>query len=162
MTEALVIVHVLISLVAIGAGLVVANGMLRNDRMDKLTDFFLITTVLTTLSGVILPAEKLMPSHVVGILSLIVLAIAAFARYQRNYAGAWRGTYVGTAMAALYFNVFVLVVQSFQKIPALKALAPTQAEPPFAIGQGALLVAFLMVGVLARKRFRPGVLTPRQ
>lgn len=161
MTEILVIAHVLISLLAIGAGLVVANGMLRSDRMDKLTDFFLITTVLTTLSGVILPADKLMPSHVVGILSLIALAIAAFGRYQRNYAGGWRATYVGTALTAQYLNMFVLVVQLFQKIPALKALAPTQAEPPFAIVQGALLVAVVVVGVLATKRFRPAVLSAR-
>jgi hypothetical protein len=98
------------------------------------------------------PFLHLLPSHVVGAISLVVLAVAIYARYARHLAGGWRGTYVIGAVIALYLNVFVLVVQSFLKVPALHALAPTQSEPPFAVAQLVVLVLFLVLGTLAVRR----------
>jgi hypothetical protein len=147
------LVHVLISLAGIGSGLVVLFGMLTGRRMDGWTVFFLATTVLTSLTGYGFPFTHLLPSHIVGVLSLIALAIAILARYSRRLAGGWRKTYVITAMIALYFNVFVLVVQSFEKVPALNALAPTQKEPPFVIAQLLVMIAFIVLTVFAVKRF---------
>jgi hypothetical protein len=146
--------HVVISLIGIATGLVVLLGMLRGNRMDGLTAVFLITTVLTSATGFILPAPHFLPSHAIAILSLVVLAIALAARYKFHMAGAWRRTYVITAVIALYFNLFVLVAQLFMKVDALKALAPTQSEPPFAIAQGTVLLLFVILGTLAAKRFR--------
>jgi hypothetical protein len=150
----LTFVHVLISLIGIATGLVVVFGMLRGNPMNGLTAVFLITTVLTSATGFILPAPHFLPSHAIGILSLIVLATAIAARYRYHMAGAWRRIYVIAAVIALYFNVFVLVVQSFMKVPALHDLAPTQSEPPFAVAQGAVLLLFVVLGILAAKRFR--------
>jgi hypothetical protein len=147
-------VHVAISLVGIASGFVVIWGLLVARRLDGWTAVFLATTVATSVTGFFLPAEQLLPSHVVGIISLAVLAVAIVARYQRRMAGGWRRTYVIMAVAAQYLNFFVLVVQSFQKVPALHELAPTQSEPPFAIAQLIALVAFVVLGVLAAKRFR--------
>jgi hypothetical protein len=149
----LVQIHVLISLLGIASGFVVLFGLVEGKRMDRLTAFFLTTTVLTSASGYLLPAHKLMPSHIVGAISLVVLAIAIFARYRRQLQGGWRSTYVVTATTAQYLNVFVLVVQSFMKVPALKALAPTQSEPPFAITQLLVLALFVVIGVVAVKGF---------
>jgi len=101
------------------------------------------------------PFDHLLPSHKVGILSLLILTIAILARYGLRLAGAWRGVYVVSATVALYFNVFVAVVQAFLKVPALKALAPHQTEPPFAVAQGAVLIAFVVLGGLAARRWRP-------
>jgi hypothetical protein len=129
-------------------------GLLGAKRLERWTAIFLVTTVLTSVTGFLLPAHKLLPSHIIGIISLLVPAVAIFARYVRQLAGAWRGIYVVTATAALYFNVFVLVVQSFLKVPALKTLAPTQAEPPFAIAQTIVLLLFIVLGIVAFKRFR--------
>jgi hypothetical protein len=150
----LVFVHVVISLVGILSGFVVVFGLLSAKMLDGMTAVFLSTTVLTSLTGFILPAEHFMPSHGVGIISLVVLALAIFARYGRHLAGGWRSTYVISAVAALYFNCFVLVVQLFLKVPALKALAPTQSEPPFAVTQGAVLVLLVVIGVLGTIKFR--------
>lgn len=150
----LTLIHVLISLVGIVSGFVVAFGLLGGKRLDGWTALFLITTVLTSVTGFLLPAHKLMPSHIVGAISLVVLAIAIFARYVRHLARGWRSTYVVSSILALYFNVFVLVVQSFMKVPALKALAPTQSEPPFAIAQGLVLLLFIVLGIAAVKKFR--------
>jgi len=152
---ALTLVHVLISLVGIVSGFVVVFGLLAAKRLNRWTAIFLITTVLTSVTGFLFfPFHKLLPSHIVGTISLLVLAVAIFARYARRLAGAWRSVYVVTATLALYFNVFVLVVQSFLKVPALKALAPTQSEPPFAIVQGLVLLLFIVLGTFAVKRFR--------
>lgn len=150
----LVLVHVLISFVGIVSGFVVVFGLIGGKHLDRWTALFLVSTILTSLSGFILPAHKLLPSHIIGLISLLVLALACFARYRRTLAGGWRSTYVVSASVALYFNVFVLVVQSFLKIPALKTLAPTQSEPPFAIVQGIVLVSFVVLGVLAVRGFR--------
>jgi hypothetical protein len=146
--------HVAISLVGIASGFVVIWGLLAGKRLDAWTAVFLATTVATSVTGFFLPAEKLLPSHVFGIISLLALAIAIVARYPRRMAGPWRLTYVITAVIAQYLNFFVLIVQSFQKVPVLHDLAPTQSEPPFAIAQLIALVLFVALGVLAAKRFR--------
>ena len=124
--------HVLISLVGIASGFVVLFGLLTKKRLDRWTALFLITTAATSVTGFGFPVHELLPSHKVGIISLVVLTAAFFARYRFHLAGSWRWIYVVGAVLALYFNVFVLVVQLFLKVPALKALAPTQKEPPFA------------------------------
>jgi hypothetical protein len=148
-------VHVVISLIAIVAGLVVAFGMLTAKRLDGWTAFFLVTTALTSVTGFFFPFHGFTPAIGVGILSLLVLAFVIFARYARKLAGAWRWIYVVTAMLALYLNVFVLIVQLFQKVESLKALAPTQSEPPFQIAQLSALVLFVVLTILAAIRFRP-------
>ncbi len=145
--------HVLISLIGIGSGLIVMFGLLTGKRLDGLTAVFLVTTVLTSVTGFGFPFEHLLPSHVVGIISLVILAVAIPARYVFHLAGAWRWIYVVGAATALYLNVFVLVVQSFMKVPALRALAPTQKEPPFLIAQLAVLLVYFGFTILAVKRF---------
>jgi hypothetical protein len=148
------LVHVIISLIGIGSGLPVLAGLLNGKRLDGWTALFLSTTIATSITGFGFPFDHLLPSHIVGIISLVVLAVAAYARYGAHLAGGWRRVYVIGAVVALYLNVFVLVVQLFRRVPALTALAPTQSEPPFAIVQLAVLVAFAALGVLATKRFR--------
>ena len=150
-------VHVLLSIVGIVTGLVAAWGMLGSDRMPRWTDAFLATTVLTSVTGFLLPATKFLPSHATGILSLVILAVTLYAWYGKKLAGSWRWIYVATAIAALYLNVFVGVVQAFLKIEPLKALAPQQNEPPFLVAQAVVLIAFVVVGVMAVKRFRPAM-----
>lgn len=148
------LVHVLISLAGIGSGFIVVYGMLTGKRLDRWTALFLTTTILTSATGYLFPVAHILPSHVVGAISLLVLAIALVARYARHLAGSWRSIYVVTAVIALYFNVFVLVVQSFEKVPALHALAPTQKEPPFAIAQIIVMAIFVGIGIFAVKKFR--------
>lgn len=145
--------HVAISLAAIGSGFVVLFGLLENKRLDRWTAFFLATTVATSITGFGFPIHGFTPGLGLGVVSLVLLAVAIYARYVRRLVGGWRRAYVVTAVAALYFNFFVLIVQSFQKAPALKALAPTQSEPPFAVAQLASLAAFLVLGWLAARRF---------
>ena len=147
-------VHVLISLVGIGSGFVVAFGLLQGKRMDGWTALFLGTTLATSVTAFGFPFDHLLPSHKVGIVSLAVLAVTIVARYPLHLAGAWRRIYAAGAMIALYLNVFVLVVQSFQKTPALKALAPTQTEPPFLFAQLGVLALFIALGIAAAIRFR--------
>ena len=149
------LIHVIISLIGIGSGLIVLFGMFGGKRLDGMTALFLATTVLTSLTGLGFPFEHVTPGIILAILSLAVLAIAIPARYSFRMAGKWRAIYVVTAVIALYFNCFVLIAQSFQKVPALHALAPKGNEPPFAIAQGILLVLFIVAGVLAVKKFRP-------
>jgi hypothetical protein len=146
--------HVLISLVGIGSGLVVMYGFLTGRLLNGWTGLFLATTVLTSLTGYGFPVQHIKPSHIVGGISLVVLAIAIAALYLRHLAGAWRRTYVITAMIALYLNVFVLVAQSFDKVPGLRALAPTQSEPPFLFAQLLVMALFIVLTVFAAKRFR--------
>jgi len=152
-TETYTLLHVLISLVGIGSGLIVISGLLTGKRLDAWTAVFLATTVLTSVTGFGFPFEHLLPSHIVGIVSLVMLAVAIPARYVFRLAGKWRGIYVVGAATALYLNVFVLVVQAFLKVPALKALAPTQKEPPFLVAQLAVLLVFFGLTILAVKRF---------
>ena len=146
--------HVALSLVGIGTGLIVLLGLLADKRLELVTFVFLATTVATSVTGFGFPFGTLLPSHIVGIVSLVVLAVALYARYGAGLSGNWRWIYVTTATLALYLNVFVLVVQLFLKVETLHELAPTQAEPPFAIAQGLTLAAFLVLGYLAVRRFR--------
>src|SRR5258706_9721818 len=148
------LVQVLISMAGIVSGLVVLFGLIGGRRLDRWTAVFLATTVATSVTGFGFPFEKLLPSHVVGVISLVVLTVAIAARYAFHVRGAWRRVYVITALLALYFNVFVLVVQSFGKVPALKALAPKQTEPPFVAAQGLLLGLFVVLTVVAAVRLR--------
>jgi len=151
-----VTVHVVISLIGIVAGIIVMFGLLNSNRMPGLTATFLLFTILTSASGFPIPpllTEKLLPSHMIGILSLGLLAVACFALYGAKLSGAWRWIYVLTAMISLYLNIFVLVIQSFLKVPVLHALAPS--EPPFAVIQGIVLVFFVIVIIGAVRRFRP-------
>jgi hypothetical protein len=147
-------VHVVISLIGIVSGLIVVCGMLNRKQLDGWNALFLVTTVLASVTGFFFPSEHLLPSHKIGIISLVVLAIAIVARYVQHLAGGWRRTYVISAMIALYLNVFVLVFQGFLKVPALHALAPTQKEPPFLVAQLVVMVIFLGLGVGAAKKFR--------
>jgi hypothetical protein len=148
-------VHVIISLVAIASGLIVLAGLLGGRLLRGWNGLFLVTTVLTSLTGFGFPFVKVTPGIIVGILSLIVLAIAIFALYSRHLQGSWRRTYVITAMIALYFNVFVLVAQLFEHVPAIHALAPTQTEGPFKVAQLLLLILFAIFVTGAAKKFRP-------
>lgn len=150
------VVHVAISLLAIAAGFVVLFGLLAAKRLDAWTGLFLATSALTSITGFMFPFEKVTPAIILGIILLAVLAVTAPARYSFHLAGAWRSVYAIGATLALYLNVFVLVVQSFEKVPALHELAPTQSEPPFAITQLVVLIAFIVLGTLATKRFRKG------
>ncbi len=151
--SAFTLFHVALSLVGIGTGLVVAYGLLASKRLDGWTKLFLVTTALTTITGFMFPVHKFLPSHGVGIVSLIVLALAILARYRFDLAGGWRRTYVITAVIALYLNVFVLIVQLFMKVPALKAIAPTQSEPPFQFAQLGALLVFALIGIRAAMKF---------
>ncbi len=146
--------HVAVSLIAICAGFIVVFGMLSGKQFPRWTALFLVTTVLTSLSGFLFPFKGFTPAIGVGIFSLIVLLVAMLARYGGRLESAWRGTYVITAILALYFNFFVLIVQSFEKVPVLKALAPTQTEPPFKIAQLAALLLFVLLTTLAYRKFR--------
>src|SRR5438034_5503141 len=148
------LVHVLISLVGIASGFVVLFGLVAGKRLEGWTALFLPTTVATSVTGFGFPFEHLLPSHVVGAISLVVLAVAIAARYAFHLRGAWRHVYVVCAVLALYLNVFVGVVQAFLKIPALRALAPKQTEPPFVVSQGIVLAAFIALAILAAIRFR--------
>lgn len=147
-------VHVVIRLAGILSGLVVLFGLIAGKRLDGWTALFLITTVATSVTGFMFPFHKLLPSHVVGAISLVVLAIAILARYSRHLEGGWRRTYVISAVIALYLNVFVLIVQLFEKVPALNAMAPTQSEVPFKITQVVVMALFVVLGIFAAKGFR--------
>jgi hypothetical protein len=151
-------IHVAVSLAGIGSGLVVVAGLLTARRLETWTAVFLATTVNTSVTGFGFPFVRLLPSHVVGIVSLVVLGAAIFARYGRDLGGAWRWIYAVGAVLALYLNVFVLIVQLFRKIPALAVLAPTESEPPFALTQLAALAVFAALGIAAAKRFHPDAL----
>ena len=153
------LLHVAITLVAIASGLIVVFGMLGAHRLPGWTALFLVTTILTSVTGFMFPINGFTPALGVGAVSLVILVVALLALYGKHLAGAWRWIYVATAVTALWFNVFVLIVQSFQKIPVLQTLAPTQSEPPFLIAQGAALVVFLVLGILAALRFRPAAIS---
>jgi hypothetical protein len=148
------LLHVLISLIGIGSGLVVMYGLLTAKRLDRWTAVFLTTTALTSVTGFGFPFKGVTPAINVGVISLIVLAVAIVARYVLHLVGAWRRTYVISVAVALYLNVFVLVVQSFEKVPALKTAAPTQKEAPFVVAQLLVMAIFVVLTIFAVKRFR--------
>jgi hypothetical protein len=151
------LVHVIISLIAIVAGIVAMFGMLGSNRMPGMTALFLLTTILTNATGFLFPFEGFKPSYVIAGLSLVLLAIACLALYGMKLSGAWRWIYAVTALLSLYFNVFVLVIQSFLKIPALTALAPGNppSGPVFGVVQGIVLLFFVLMIIGAVRRFRP-------
>ena len=159
-TSTFTAVHVVLSLIGIVAGIVVLAGMLRARRPAGWTALFLATTVLTSVTGFFFPVDHLLPSHIVGIISLVVLAIALLALYGYRLAGSWRWLYVGSAVLALYLNVFVGVVQAFEKLPMLSRLTPTQSEPPFLVAQVVVLAIFAVLGIRAGIRFRPRATRP--
>ena len=148
------LIHVVISVLGIIAGLVVVGGLMSGARMDGWTAFFLVTTILTSVTGFLFPFTKVSPAHVVGAVSLVVLAIGVAARYWKQLTGRWRTAYVIAAVAALYLNVFVLIVQLFAKTPPLAQLAPTQQEAPFAATQALVLGLFVWLGWAALRGFR--------
>ena len=155
MLQIYTIIHTLISLVALFAGFVVLFGLLTGNRIDSWTNWFLISAVATTVTGFFFPFHGITPAIKLGIISLVVLVITIYARYAKHLTGAWRWIYVVGASLALYFNVFVAIVQSFEKIPALKAIAPTQSEPPFKLSQLVALALFVLLTLVAVIRFRP-------
>lgn len=149
--------HVVISLVGIAAGLIVVGGMLSANRLPGWTALFLTTTVLTSVTGFLFPAAQVLPSHIVGAISLVVLAVTFVALYVKQLAGSWRWIYVIGAVLALYLNCFVGVVQAFLMVPALHRLAPTESEPPFLVAQLTVLALFVVLGIRAAVRFHPAV-----
>jgi hypothetical protein len=153
---AFTLLHVVITLVATGSGLIVVGGMFASDRLPVTTALFLLTTALTSLTGFLFPIHGLTPALSVGILACVILVVALFALYKEHLVGAWRWIFAITAVASLYLNVFVLVVQSFVKVAAFNALAPTQTEPPFALTQALVLAIFILIAIIAAVKFRPG------
>jgi len=147
-------VHVVLSLIGIFAGFIVLFGLFGGKRLEGWTAIFFVTTVATSVTGFLFPFHKFLPSHGVGIVSLVVLIVAILARYALHLAGGWRRTYVVTAMIAQYLNVFVLIAQAFGKVPALKAMAPTQSEPPFLVTQLVVMAIFVVLTIIAARRFR--------
>jgi hypothetical protein len=152
---AFTVFHLILSMVGIAFGLIVAGGILASNRLPGWTALFLLTTILTSATGFLFPFTKLLPSHIVAIISLVLLAVALYALYGKNLVGVWRPVYIVTAMLALWFNVFVLVAQSFQKVALLNVYAPTGTEPPFAITQGAVLIFFIGAILLGIRKFKP-------
>jgi hypothetical protein len=148
------LIHTVISLIGIASGFVVLFGLLTGRRMNGWTALFLLTTVATSVTGFGFPLVHFGAPHWVGVISLVVLAVAIFALYIRHLSGAWRWIYVVGAVMSLYLNVFVGVVQAYQKIPALNALAPTQTEPPFMLTQLVVLALFIALALVAARRFR--------
>ena len=152
---AFTLLHVILTLVAIGSGLIVVGGMFASHKLPGTTAIFLLTTALTSVTGFLFPIHGFTPALGVGILACLILLVALFALYKEHLAGAWRWVYVIAAIASLYLNVFVLVAQSFMKVLALNVLAPTQSEPPFAITQAAVLAIFILIALIAVVKFRP-------
>lgn len=152
----LTFVHTALSLIALVAGLVVVLGLPSSRSFPSWTGLFLVTAILTSVTGFFFPFERFLPSHWFGVISLIALAVAILARYTFVYSGAWRWLYVLTVMIGTYLLAFVTIVQAFQKIPALHALAPTQSELPFAVAQLVLLAVFLGLGFVAIRNFNLG------
>ena len=149
------LVHTVISIVAIAAGLVVVRGLIAGVRIDGCTGIFLVTTALTSVTGFFFPFTKLLASHWVGVISLIILPFVIAARYWKHLRGAWRGIYVVGTVLVLYLNFFILNVQLFRRISALIVAAPKQTEPPFVLTQLLVLALFAWLGFAAFRRFRP-------
>jgi hypothetical protein len=152
--------HVILSLIGIVSGLVVVSAMLGVNRSPAMTALFLLTTVATSATGFLFHFASFGPPEIIGVISLVVLGVAILALYGYKLAGSWRWIYVVSAVFALYLNVFVAVVQTFQKVPYFHALAPTQTEPPFAVAQGLVLIVFVALGIAAVRKFHPGTRAP--
>jgi hypothetical protein len=158
-TSTFTLFHVLLSLAGIGSGFIVVFGLLSRRMLNGWTAIFLVTTVLTSVTGFLFPFHGVTPGIILGVLSLIVLAATIAARYAFHLSGAWRSTYVISAIIALYFNCFVAIAQSFEKVPALHELAPNGKEPPFLAAQLLLLALFVVLGVLSVKKFKVGAVS---
>jgi hypothetical protein len=156
--DLLTAVHVALSLAGIGAGFYVMYGLLKRQPLERWTGVFLVTTILTSVTGFFFPFHQFLPSHGVGIISLLILPVAVVAHYVYHHRGPWRWLYTVSSVAALYLNMFVLVVQLFLKVPALHALAPTQAEPPFAVAQVINLLLHVWLGVAVTQRSKAAAL----
>lgn len=161
-TAAFTALHVALSLLGIASGVIVAYGLMSNRWLPAWTATFLTTTAATSMTGFLFHSTSIGPPHVVGFISLVALAVAIVAIYGMKLAGPWRLIYVVSTVLALYLNVFVAVVQAFQKISALHTLAPTGSEPPFAATQLAALAVFLALAVVGAKRFRPQLSTEKR
>jgi hypothetical protein len=155
--ETFTFVHVVISLVGIMTGFIVIAVMLQNGPIAGWNAFFLVSTILTSVTGFFFPIKAFGPPHVVGAISLVVLAVALVAVYGRKLEGSWRVIYIGCAILALYLNVFVGVVQSFQKFAYLNKFAPQGSEPPFVVTQALVLILFIIIGVVVARRYRPAL-----
>lgn len=153
--EAFTVLHVVISMLAIFAGFVVVGGLFASAPLPGWTAFFLVMTILTSLTGFLFPFKTVTPAIVVGVIASLILIVALVALYRHRLAGRWRAVYVAGAIASLYLNVFVFIAQSFQKVSFVHPYAPTGSEPPFLISQGLTLAAFVILGVLAARRFHP-------
>ena len=146
------LLHVVLSVVMLVAGAVVVNGLLSSRNAGRWEPVFLIFTFATNASGFGFPFVTLLPSHIIGIVALVLLAVMLVARYAFALAGPWRAIYVGGVVFSLFFDVFVLVAQAFGKIPALQQLAPIGGKPPFAIAEVVVLAAFVVMAILAIRR----------
>ena len=153
--ETFTLLHVILSLVGILAGFIAVFGMFGSSFPGGWTGLFLATTILTSITGYFFPRDHILPSHIVGAISLVLLALAVFALYSKRLAGSWRWIFVVTAVASLYLNVFVAVFQAFLKVPAIHALRADPGRPPFLVAQVAVLVLFIVFGVFAVRRFHP-------
>ena len=154
-TSTFTVMHVILSLIGIASGIIVLLGMLTANRLTGWTALFLATTVLTSVTGFFFHSAHFGPPHVIGVISLVVLTVTILSLYVYRLAGSWRWIYVASAVLALYLNVFVGVVQAFEKLPFLSRLAPTQSEPPFLVAQLIVMALFVVLGIFAVKRFRP-------
>jgi hypothetical protein len=150
------LIHVLLSLIALVAGVVVVIGLIGARRSEHWTALYLITAVLTNATGFGFASAHILPSHILGALSLVVLLLAILGFYVFRLAGAWRWIYAVGAVMALFFDVFVAIAQAFAKIPSLHVLAPTQSEPPFLIAELINLAIFVVLVILAARKFHPG------
>lgn len=153
--QSFTVFHLILSMIGIAFGFIVAGGILASNKLPGWTALFLLTTILTNATGFLFPVAKLLPSHIVAALSLVLLAVALYAYYGKSLDGVWRPVYIVTAMLALWFNVFVLVAQSFLKVALLNVYAPTGSEPPFAITQGVVLIFFIAAILLGIRKFKP-------
>jgi hypothetical protein len=158
--SAFTMLHVIIAIAGLVSGGAVLFGMLKNREYGHATPVFLASTVMTSVTGFMFPVSQLLPPHIVGIISLVLLAAAITAYYAFHLSGTWRWIYIVTAVMAFYLNVFVAVAQSFLKLPNLNALAPTGSEPPFAVAQIVVVIIFIGLGFLAVKRFHPAKPAP--
>ena len=146
--------HVLISLVGIGTGFIAIFGLIAGRWLNLWMKIFLVTTILTSVTGFFFPFKGITPGIVVGIISLLALAISVYALRAKKLAGGWRTAYVITAVVAQWLNFFVLIAQLFEKVPALHVLAPTNTEGPFKAAQLTALILFVVLGFLATRNFK--------
>ncbi len=148
-------IHVVLSLIGIATGFILMFGMIGGRKLPSWTVWFFVTNLLTDVTGFLFPFKGITPGIIIGVLSVVVLLLASLSYYVMRLVGTWRARYVISAAVVLYFNVFVLIVQSFEKLPMLKAIAPTQASAPFGITQLCALGLIVLLTFLAFRRFQP-------